>query len=431
MLTSLYTAISGMNANGTTLSVISDNISNMNTVGFKKSVVSFGDILSQTYSGISGTYQVGRGVLVGNVMTVFSAGQLESTSNVLDLAIDGEGFFIVNDKGTTAYTRAGQFSINKEGKIVDSQGAVLQGYLADGTGNITGTIGDVAITANRIEAAQTTQVQLSLNLNAKEAMQSAPFSLDANSDGVLNDPINYNSSTTLAIYDSQGAQHNITLYFVKTADNNWDVHYVYDDPNNQGQLVDAGTQKLIFNSNGTLKDDSSSSMVIVFNFNGGVTSPQNVVFDYGRGSDEGGDGLGGTNQYAANFSVSNILQNGYSSGNLINMSIDTNGNINGIYSNGQIKALAKIALAKFNDPSGLEKLGRNLYAQSAQSGSPIIGSPETSGLGRVLSNALELSNVDLAEEFVRMITAQRGFQANSRIITTTDELMQEVVNLKR
>ncbi|MCX7771434.1 MAG: flagellar hook-basal body complex protein, partial [Proteobacteria bacterium] len=141
--------------------------------------------------------------------------------------------------------------------------------------------------------------------------------------------------------------------------------------------------------------------------------------------------LGQTTQYASNFSVANIIQNGYASGSLINITIDSSGDINGIFSNGQVETLAKIALAKFNNPSGLQKLGKNLYAQSSESGSPIIGSPESSGLGRVLSNALELSNVDLAEEFVKMISAQRGFQANSRIITTTDELMQELVNLKR
>lgn len=430
MLTSLYTAISGMNANGTTLSVISDNIANMNTVGFKKSVVSFGDILSQTLSGVSGTYQVGRGVLITNVMTIFTSGQVESTTNSLDLAIDGDGFFIVNDNGARFYTRAGQFSIDRDGRIVNSDGSILQGYIADVYGNITGTIGDISITSGQIPAVSTTTVNISLNLNAQDNIITSPFTLDANGDGNLNDPGNYNSSTSIVVYDSQGGEHNVTLYFVKTGANTWDVHYVYEDPANPGQLIDAGTQTLTFNTDGTLNNDNSNTS-ISFNFGPNVVSPQNINFNFGTGTSEGGDGLGSTTQYASNFSISNILQNGYASGRLININIDSEGNVNGIFSNGQTRIMARIALARFNNPAGLEKLGRNLFAQSQESGNPIVASPETSGLGRVLSNALELSNVDLAEEFVKMISAQRGFQANSRIITTTDELMQELVNLKR
>ncbi len=430
MLTSLYTAVSGMNANGTTLSVISDNIANMNTVGFKKSVVTFGDILSQTLSGISGTYQVGRGVIVSNVITVFTSGQVESTSNSLDLAIDGDGFFIVDNNGAKLYTRSGQFIVNKDGKIANADGYILQGYLSDTYGNITGTIGDISISTSQIPAVATTNVEVILNLNAQDNIITNPFTLDLNGDGNSNDPGNYNSSTSMVVYDSQGGEHNITLYFVKVSQNTWDVHYVYEDPSNPGQLLLAGTQSLTFNTDGSLNNDNSSTS-ISFNFGTQVVSPQNINFNYGTGTSEGGDGLGGTTQYASNFSISNISQNGYASGRLMNISIDSSGSVNGIFSNGQTRVLGKIALARFNNASGLEKLGRNLYAPSQESGAPLIAAPETSGLGRVLSNALELSNVDLAEEFVKMISAQRGFQANSRIILTTDELMQELVNLKR
>lgn len=430
MLTSLYTAVSGMNANGTSLSVISDNIANMNTVGFKKSVVSFGDILSQTMSGVTGTFQVGRGVLVNNVSQIFTSGQVESTTNALDLAIDGEGFFIVNNNGAMLFTRAGQFSVDKEGKIISSGGGVLQGYQVDAFGNITGTLGDLSLTTNQIPAVATTQIKLVLNLDATDRIMTVPFTLDANGDGIANDPANYNYSTNAVVYDSQGTQHNITLYFVKTADNTWDVHYVYEDPINPGQLVEAGVQTLTFASNGALNNDNSAT-AITFNFGGGVTAPQSVIFDYGLGLAEGGDGLGGTTQFAGNYSIANVIQNGYAAGSLLSIGIDSKGNINGVFSNGQTRVLGRIALARFNNPAGLEKLGQNLFSQSATSGTAIISSPETSGLGRVLSNALEISNVDLAEEFVKMIAAQRGFQANSRIITTTDELMQELVNLKR
>ncbi len=430
MLTSLYTAISGMNANGTSLSVISDNIANMNTVGFKKSVVSFGDILSQTLSGVSGTYQVGRGVIVTNVLGIFSSGQIESTSNSLDLAIDGDGFFILNEQGRRVYTRAGNFSVDKDGYIINSSGAFLQGYIADIYGNITGEIDNLKITSNQISAVATTEVNLIINLNAQEQILTQPFTLDKNGDANNNDPGNYNSSLSLTVYDSQGGEHVINVYFVKTAPNTWEANFVYEDPANPGQLILAGTNILTFNTDGSLADDNSSTS-ISFNFGASVSSPQSIIFNFGKGTAEGGDGLDGTTQYVSNFSISNITQNGYASGNLMNVLIDYNGNLNGIFSNGQTKILGRIALARFNNPSGLEKLGRNLFAQSFESGQAIISTPTTSGLGRILSNALELSNVDLAEEFVRMITAQRGFQANSRVITTTDELMQELVNLKR
>jgi flagellar hook protein FlgE len=195
-------------------------------------------------------------------------------------------------------------------------------------------------------------------------------------------------------------------------------------------LILAGTNVLTFNTDGTLANDNSAT-TISFNFGTSVSSPQTIIFNFGTGTSEGGDGLNGTTQYASSFSISNIIQNGYASGYLINVSIDSTGNLNGIFSNGQTKILGKVALARFNNPAGLEKLGRNMFAQSSESGNAIISTPATSGLGRILSNALELSNVDLAEEFVKMITAQRGFQANSRVVTTTDELMQELVNLKR
>jgi flagellar hook protein FlgE len=430
MLTSLYTAISGMNANGTSLSVISDNIANMNTVGFKKSVVSFADILSQTLSGVSGTYQVGRGVIVNNVIGIFTSGQIESTTNSLDLAIDGDGFFLLNDNGARVYSRAGNFSVNKDGYIINANGAFLQGYLADVYGNVTGEIGNLKITSNLIPAVPTTEANIIVNLNSQDPIQTSPFTLDKNGDSINNDPGNYNSSLSLTVYDSQGGEHLITIYFVKTAPNTWDANFVYEDPANPGQLILAGTNVLTFNTDGTLANDNSAT-TISFNFGTSVSSPQTIIFNFGTGTSEGGDGLNGTTQYASSFSISNIIQNGYASGYLINVSIDSTGNLNGIFSNGQTKILGKVALARFNNPAGLEKLGRNMFAQSSESGNAIISTPATSGLGRILSNALELSNVDLAEEFVKMITAQRGFQANSRVVTTTDELMQELVNLKR
>jgi flagellar hook protein FlgE len=426
MLSSLYTAITGMNANGTWLSVIGDNIANMNTTGFKASRVAFGDVLA----GVVGSLQVGRGVLISDISPLFTQGSFETTSNGLDLSIDGDSFFMVNDAGAIYYTRAGQFSTDKDGYIVNPEGLILQGYLADTSGNITGTLGDLQIAVGQSLAQATATASITLNLDATSDIQTSAFTLDGNGDGTDNDPLNYNFSNTMTVYDSQGGAHQVTLYFVKTADNTWDVHYINPDPATPSVLVDAGTQALTFDTNGALINDNSGA-AINLDFGGSVTTPQAVSFDYGTGIAEGGTGLDGTTQFASDFGVMNLSQDGYPAGSLDNMTISENGIITGIFTNGQTRAIGQIGLAKFIAPDSLAKLGRNLYSESFDSGQPIVGMADTSGLGRVLSNSLELSNVDLADEFVKMISAQRGFQANSRIITTTDELLQELVNLKR
>ncbi|NWF97801.1 MAG: flagellar hook protein FlgE [Nitrospirae bacterium] len=432
MITSLYTAISGLSASGTSLSVISDNIANMNTIGYKASRVAFGDVLSQTLTGIAGSSQVGRGVLVSGVSPLFTQGSFETTESVLDLAVDGDGMFIVNDGNASYYTRAGQFSISKEGYITNPDGLVLQGYLADESGNITGAVGSLNIANVQSVAKVTSTADIALNLDSTSEIQAVAFTLDGNGDSVNDDPVNYNFSSTITVYDSQGGAHQVTLYFEKTAANSWTVHYVHADPSNPNLLVEAGTQALTFDVNGALVNDNAGTG-INFNFGTSVTSPQAILFNYGTGTGETppGTGLDGTTQFATDFAVLSLNQNGYTAGSLKNMQISADGVITGIFTNGQTRAIGQIALAKFIAPDMLTKLGRNLFAESYDSGQPIVGAASTSGLGRVLSNTLELSNVDLAEQFVKMISAQRGFQANSRIITTTDELMQELVNLKR
>jgi flagellar hook protein FlgE len=417
-----------MSANGLSLSVVGDNIANMNTVGFKGSRVSFGDVLSQNL----GTSQVGRGVLVSAVNPLFTQGSFENTASALDLAIAGDGFFILNDNGAMMYTRAGQFSMDKDGYIVNPEGLRLQGYLADTAGVITGAIGDLRVGGTQGEARMTASTTIALNLDAAATVPAAAFTLDNNGDGTADDPGNFNYSTTTTVYDSQGGSHDITLYFTKSAVNQWTVHYVHDDPANPGSLVEAGTQNLTFDEQGRLGDDGSGTAVN-FNFGASVTTPQAITFNFGTGTAEAppGSGLDGTTQFSADFSLMKLTQDGYGAGSLRNVMVNDEGMIMGTFSNGQSRPLGKVALARFEAPEGLVKMGRNLFAESFDSGQPIVGSPVTSGLGMVLSNSLELSNVDLAEEFVKMIAAQRGFQANSRVVTTSDELMQELVNLKR
>lgn len=431
MLSSLFTGVSGMNANGTALSVIGDNIANMNTIGFKGSRVAFGDILSQSLSGAGVGSQVGRGVSVSRVSPLFSQGSLQSTESVLDMGIEGDGFFIVSDGSARYYTRAGQFAIDRSGNIVNSDGLVVQGFLADASGNITSSRGNMQISGTQTPSQITANANISVNLDATETAKTWTFVSPSATPPATTD---YNKSTTITVYDSEGGAHDVTAHFVKTADNAWTAHYIYKD--STGQYVEAGTQNLTFNDGtapnvgGSLATDNVAPLT--FTWGGGVTA-STISFDYGTGTADPvpGTGLDGSTQFASSFSVLALSQDGYASGSLKSMSLSDTGIISGVFTNGQTRQIGQIALARFVSPTGLTKLGRNLYGESFDSGQPVVGTAQTSGLGRVLGNTLEQSNIDLAQEFVTMIAAQRGFQANSKTITTTDELMQELIALKR
>ncbi|MGC2061486.1 MAG: flagellar hook protein FlgE [Thermodesulfovibrionales bacterium] len=431
MLTSLFTGVSGMNANSVELSTIGDNIANMNTVGFKGSRVAFGDVLSQTLTGTSGSSQVGRGVNVSKVSPLFTQGSLQSTESVLDMAIEGDGFFMVSDGNARYYTRAGQFSQDKNGNIVNSDGLAVQGFLADAAGNITSNRGNLQISSTQSPANITTSADLAVNLDATQGVKTWAFTSPS---ATAPDPATYNESTTITVYDSQGGAHDVTAHFVNTGPNAWTVHYVYKDSTNQ--YVESGTQDLTFNDGtapnvgGSLAADNVAPLT--FTWGGSVTASA-ISFNYGTGTGDtpAGTGLDGTTQFASAFSVLNLSQDGYSSGSLTNVSLSDSGVMTGVFTNGQTRKIGQIALARFLAPTGLTRLGRNLYGESFDSGQPVVGTAQTSGLGRVLGHTLEQSNVDLSQEFVQMIAAQRGFEANSKIITTTDELMQTLVNLKR
>jgi flagellar hook protein FlgE len=421
MLTSLFTAISGMKANGTSLSVIGDNIANMNTIGYKASRISFGDVMSQTLTSGTSSSQIGRGVLVSDISPLFTQGSFESTGNALDLAVDGDGFFIVRDVSGIYYTRAGQFTLDKDGFIVDPNGLKVQGYQYTTAGQLTGILGDIDVSKFNNSTAPTANVNISANIDSRSIEIPAGFD--------INDPQNTSHfSSVVTVYDSLGNARHITLYFTKVSGNQWQWNAVVssnDSASGNTEIQASGT--MTFDSTGALVTLTSDTGTVTgtsaqetFNFGGGATPNQPIRINFQNFS-----------QFASESSTIFQSQDGFPAGTLKGLSISQEGVISGIFTNGQIKPIAQLALAKFMAPTQLTKFGRNLYTESFDSGVAIIGTPNNSGLGRVLSNTLELSNVDLAEEFVRMISAQRGFQANSRIITTTDELMQELVNLKR
>lgn len=432
MLTALYTGASGMDANSTALSVVGDNIANLNTTGFKGARVNFGDVLSQTITGAAGSSQVGLGVRVDRISSQFTQGSFENTGNVLDMAIDGDGFFVLKAGAAKAYTRAGQFSLDKNGYVVNSEGYRLQGFIPDSSGTINGVTGDINFSNQQSKTKETTTADIAVNLNGTGTVQTNAFTLDGNGDGIENDPANYNESTTIKVYDSLGGAHDINIYYCKTGTGAWTAHYVHADPTNSESLVEAGSQTLTFGTDGSLTDDGGT-VPIAFNFGVGVVTPQAVTFNYGSGTGEtqAGTGFDGSTQFSAPFSVSQLTQDGYGASEGAVISISETGIVSASFTNGQSRTIGQVALGCFMDPTSLAKLGKNLYGETYASGQAVVASPEISGAGRVLSNTLELSNVDLAHEFVKLISAQRAFQANSRIITTTDDLLQELVNLKR
>ncbi|TAN44374.1 MAG: flagellar hook protein FlgE [Nitrospirae bacterium] len=446
MLTSLFTGVSGLNTNGQALSIVGDNIANSNTVGFKGSRSIFGDVLSQALGG-SSAVQIGRGASMLRTQALFTQGNFETSNNPLDMAVDGEGFFVVKEPtGGTFYTRSGQSGLDKDGYIVSPTGLRYQGYLYDANGNFTGSLGDVNVATVNSNPSASSQVNLEANLDSRESIKATAWSLVAASGPVSGC---YNFNTTMTVYDSQGNDHPVSIYYRKTASNTWDAHFVYNNSATSTNYVEidfdggtAGTQPLTltFDSSGTL-----TGVDIVDTAPPGIAAPtapaaKNAVFDFtswvGGAATQtiaismGYNGIN-TTQYGSPSTMVFQNQNGWTAGSLRALTISSNGVIGGVFTNGQVKNIAQVALSRFVSPEGLTKMGKSLYAQSFDSGQAVIGTPNTSGRGGILPNTVELSNVDIAEEFVRMIAAQRGFQANARVITTSDNMLAEVTNIVR
>ncbi len=405
ILTSMFTAVSGLSTYGNAMGVIGNNIANVGTAGFKSSRATFSDLISSSLAGGAGSDQIGLGVYLNDVQTNFSQGSMTTTGNTLDLAIDGDGFYLVqNNSGANYYTRAGQFKVNNLGQVIDSSGALLQGYQADTNGNITSTVGDITLTSSAVPPLSTTTAAILGNLNANATAPTAAFS--------VTDTTSYNFSTGMTFYDSLGNSHQMQLYFRKTAANAWGVYSQID-----GGTATAQTN-MTFNASGALT--TGGTQTVTATLTNGATSPQAMTVD-----------LSALTQFGSPSGVVSQTQNGYSSGSLEQINIDKQGRVVAQFTNGQTRALAQIVLNRFVNPDGLVSNGNNHFLETIESGAALAGAPTTNGLGRVLSETIEQSNVDLGKEFVDMIITQRAFQANSRAITTSDEMLQELVNLKR
>ncbi|MBI3803007.1 MAG: flagellar hook protein FlgE [Nitrospirae bacterium] len=433
ILTSLFSSVSGINAFGTGLSVVSNNIANMATVGFKDSSIAFADVIGGNLSGASSGSEVGHGVSVNSIRSQFTQGSFETTGNGLDLALDGDGFFqLQSPAGAEAFTRAGLFSVNKDGFIVNPDGLFLQGYQADPTGNLSGQVGNLNVPSTTFPPQATTALDLVANIDSRAT---APAAFDVN-----NPTTTSNFSTSLSVFDSLGNGHLVSVYFRKDAPvvpapsggNTWQWFAVVnanDSASGTAQIQAQGT--LTFTPNGELDTEATGvSPTGGFDFSGGAAQNQAISLDFGNSiTTDGGTGMDGVTQFGSTSAVLNQIQDGYGSGSLQRISVNNDGLITGLFTNGKSRTLGGITLGRFNNPQGLGKLGNNLYAISAESGQPILGAPNSAGMGKILPNSLELSNVDLAEQFVKMIEFQRGFQANSRVITVTDGMLQELVNL--
>jgi flagellar hook protein FlgE len=410
LISSLFTGVSGLTSNSQALNVIGDNISNVNTVGFKGSKAVFGDVFSTLLANGDVSSQVGRGSQLQSVLQSFSQGAFESSSNALDMAVDGSGFFVVNNGVGNFYTRNGQFRLNDKGVVQAATGEVLQGF------KIT----------NNVTSASVTDVDLAGVQSAPQA--STGFTLGANLNAASSGGTTFSSPITL--YNSVGSQVIMSIGFTKAATGNtW--NFVASP--SQG-TVTAG-------ASGTITFDTSGQISTI---NGGSPADLSIVVDYSSANPpaasqtlnwdlvgSSGASNGKLTGFAAQSNNNSLVQDGFSTGTLLGLSVDADGIISGLFNNGQSENLFQVALADFLAPTGLSRLGSNLYAESGQSGQPIISTAGTGGFGSVLGSSLELSNVDLATEFVTMIQTQQAFQASARVISTTDDLLTETVNLVR
>jgi flagellar hook protein FlgE len=409
---SLYSGISGLNTNGNAMSVIGNNIANTNTVGFKSSRAVFSDLLSGYVNGSGGLSQVGRGTGLSTVDNIFGQGTFESTESNTDLAIEGEGLFVLSEptNGATYYSRAGAFHFDGDGYLVNPEGYRVQGKSYDANGNLTaGDETDIQVNINSaIPARMTATMALSTNLDANSNIITAPFNVA--------DPTTYDYASSATIYDSLGNTHMLTTYFTKTGANQWDWNIVDEANNVVADSATAPNTSLLFNTNG---EQTAGGTATITGLNWGpATGVQDISFNFN------------TTQYANDSQVLSQDQDGYGPGSLMKITIDGEGTVTANYSNGERIKVSCLVLAKFANFGGLIKEGQSLLSATDAAGPPRIGVPGPE-LGNLFTNALEQSTVDLAAEFVKMITTQRGFQANSRVITTTDEMLSELINLKR
>ncbi len=415
-------ALSGLNAASSDLKVTGNNIANASTNGFKSSRAEFADVYATSLGGVSST-AVGGGVRLANVAQQFAQGNIEFTNNNLDLATNGEGFFVLNDGGSRVYTRAGSFSIDRDGNVVNSTGQQLQVFQPIGgssTSFNTGSLANLQISLTEGAPRATDSVEMAINMDASATSVGAV--------GAFNPavPSSYNYSTSFTVYDSLGAQHTSTMYFLKdnAASNTWYSWLYTDNGTTSTNVTDGGNpySTLVFNSDGSLATINGVA--------GGTVAYDPLAMTNGAANLAMTQDFTKVTQFGGDFSVNSLFQNGYATGRLTGLDIADNGVVSARYTNGQSTALGKIALANFANVQGMRQLGDTNWAETFSSGGALIGEAGTASFGLIQSGALESSNVDIAEQLINLITAQRNFQANSQVISTADTITQTIINIR-
>ncbi len=413
-------ALSGVNAAGEELRVIANNVANASTVGFKESRAEFADVYAATDGAASNA--IGSGVRLDGVTQQFGQGNIGFTNNKLDLAINGRGFFVLDDSGSRAFTRAGNFQVDREGFIVNNGGAKLVVNGADEKGAITGAVGPLKLDRSNITPQATSLIEVGLNLDSSQTRPpTVPFNPEI--------PSSFNHSTSLTVYDSLGGSHLTTMYYVKGEQpNTWEMYTLVDGKDVKGAAaVPFQPEMLMFNGAGQLSAID------------GKPVPPGIVdyppFATGTGSEPLKLSMNMLSnspitQFGSKFNVNALTQSGFTSGRLSGIDIDDTGIVRARYSNGQTKTLGQVALSDFSNPQGLRPMGDTMWAESAASGVPLLGTPGSGSLGVLQAGALEGSNVDLTAQLVSMITAQRNYQANAQVIHTADTITQTIINIR-
>jgi flagellar hook protein FlgE len=424
LLNAMYTGVSGLDAESDALSVIGNNVSNTNTVGFKESRAIFESVMG---SADPSPNAVGSGVRMTQAQQLFTEGTLQNTGVSTDLALSGDGFFVVSGAagGTngTFYTRAGQTSLNADGTLVNPDGLDVQGYTMLPSGQLSTQLGNITLQTAALPPLATTTMTVTANLDANAAPPALPW--DAQNPAATS-----NFSTAMSVYDSLGNAHNVDVYFVNTGPGAWSYHMLANGSEvtggTAGQNSDIGDGTLTFSSNGALQSDTPTGGAVTFN---GATA-QTIALNLGTSIAAGGTGLDGVTQFGGASNVTAQNQNGYASGALSGVQIGQDGTVSGVYTNGQTIAVGQLAIAKFNDNDGLQNIGQNLWASTVTSGDPALGAAGSGGRGAIVSGSLEQSNVDISSQFVDLIAHQQGFQANSKTIQTADQMLQDLMQIQ-
>jgi len=450
----LFTGASGLTAFGNAVSVVGDNIANVNSLAFKSQTVNFADVFGQTVNVTRSNIanQVGNGVTIGSITRNEAQGSVQSTSTSTDFAINGQGMFVLKDpnSGNIVYSRAGAFLKDASSNLVNAQGYQVQGWALDSAGNATGSMTSISLSNLAATAQATSKVTAGVNLDSTATAITTAFNPA--------DPTTYNYKAPVTVYDSLGAQHTLNIYYVKKgldASGNavWDWHATVDggaltggtagtqteigtptaSTVTAGTVTATGTQSLVFDStSGALKTEISPNLAI----NWANAAPGSISVNFGNATTTDaqgttGTGTNGTVQLAGTFATRSMTADGYTSGFLSSLETDSTGRITGVFTNGQRRGLFQMALANFPNTGVMNNIGNNMLAQTNASGPPVIEKPGNAGMGTIQSNALEQSNVDLANEFTKLITIQHGYEANSKTVLTTDQMLSTLMSIKR